>query len=187
MGIRAGIRYATKKERHTCTLLRIMSKKVYVEDVAPLIDKHRGNVTSVAKELGVSRRTVHRRINESVTLQEKLEQARQTMLDNAESVLYNAVLAGETSELIFFLKTQGKSRGYTEKVEQQHSGPGGGPIRHDHKVKVDEPSPEFIADVVEILSRVSADADPGGMEDGEPAGAERVHPAPADGEADGVS
>jgi Flp pilus assembly protein CpaB len=39
------------------------------------------------------------------------------MLDNAESILYKKVLEGSTPELLFFLKTQGKRRGYVERSE----------------------------------------------------------------------
>jgi len=39
------------------------------------------------------------------------------MLDNAESVLYKAVLNGEAWAVCFFLKCQGKSRGYIERQE----------------------------------------------------------------------
>jgi hypothetical protein len=39
------------------------------------------------------------------------------MLDNAETALYDDALNGNTTALIFFLKTQGKSRGYTERQE----------------------------------------------------------------------
>jgi hypothetical protein len=46
-----------------------------------------------------------------------LEQSRESMLDNAESKLYSEVLAGNMTALIFFLKTQGKSRGYCERQE----------------------------------------------------------------------
>lgn len=92
-------------------------KKIYVEDVKPLVEKHRGNVAAIARELGVSRGTVWNRVQESVTLKAALEDARETMLDEAESRLYEAVLAGETAELLFFLKTQGRSRGYVERQE----------------------------------------------------------------------
>lgn len=55
-----------------------------------------------------------------------LESARETMLDNAESILYKKVLEGSTVELLFFLKTQGKDRGYTER--QELTGANGGAI-----------------------------------------------------------
>lgn len=100
--------------------------KITAELLITLIDERRGNVASVARALGVTRTTTYKHIARYPTVQQALEDARETMLDNAESVLYKKVLEGSTAELIFFLKTQGWRRGWTERVE--HSGPGGGPI-----------------------------------------------------------
>ena len=103
-----------------------MSKKILVADVEPLVAEFNGNVAAIARRLGVSRSTVWARCQESPSLMAALESARETMLDHAESVLYRKVLEGSTPELIFFLKTQGKARGYTERTE--HTGVDGGPI-----------------------------------------------------------
>lgn len=46
-----------------------------------------------------------------------LTDARERMLDDAETMLYKKVLDGSTPELLFFLKTQGRNRGYVEKQE----------------------------------------------------------------------
>lgn len=97
--------------------MSVSRKKVKIADVEPLIAKNRGNIAAVARALGVSRVTVHKRIRESAGLQEALSEARETMLDNAETALYSAALNGNMTALIFFLKTQGKSRGYTERQE----------------------------------------------------------------------
>lgn len=92
-------------------------RKILVSDVEPLVETYNGNVAAIARKLGVSRGTVWARVQESSTLKVALENARETMLDNAESVLYRKVLDGSTPELLFFLKTQGRRRGYTEKLE----------------------------------------------------------------------
>ncbi len=97
------------------------NKKIAVADIEPLVEKFSGNVAAIARALGVNRSTVWARIQESATLRAALDAARETMLDNAESVLYQAVLRGQTAELLFFLKTQGKRRGYTEKLEVEVS------------------------------------------------------------------
>lgn len=104
-----------------------MKKALTVEALKTEIERLNGNVAAVARSFGVSRKTVHNRVNESQTLQEALEQARETMLDNAESVLYKRVLEGSTAELLFFLKTQGRDRGYTERHEI--TGKDGGELR----------------------------------------------------------
>lgn len=103
-----------------------MAKSITVVDVLPLVDKYNGNVAAIARALGVNRATVWARCQESVTLMAALESARESMLDNAESVLYKKVLEGSTAELLFFLKTRGKGRGYSERME--HTGADGQPI-----------------------------------------------------------
>ena len=61
-------------------------------------------------------------------LKAALEQARQGMLDNVESAFYAKVLGGDTTAMIFWLKTQGKRRGWVERTEVEHSGANGVPI-----------------------------------------------------------
>ncbi len=92
-----------------------------------LITEKRGNIAAVARVLGVPRRTVYNRLKESARLQQLLADARETMLDDAESTLYDEALTGNTTALIFFLKTQGKGRGYTER--QEYTGANGEPLK----------------------------------------------------------
>ena len=47
--------------------------------------------------------------------------SRELALDTAENKLMEAVQEGKTAELLFFLKTQGKSRGYVERQEVENS------------------------------------------------------------------
>jgi hypothetical protein len=96
------------------------------DQVIAKIEQNKGNVAAVARAFGVSRRTILRFADEHPTVKTALADARESMLDNAESVLYKKVLEGSTAELIFFLKTQGRTRGYVERSEI--SGPNGGPV-----------------------------------------------------------
>lgn len=43
--------------------------------------------------------------------------ARESMIDTAESMLYKQIGEGNTTAIIFFLKTQGRQRGYIERQE----------------------------------------------------------------------
>lgn len=81
--------------------------------LAEALDQHHGNMAAVARELGVNRSTVCRAVHKSPDLIGQMESLRETMLDHAESALQKAVLKGEAWAVCFFLKTQGKSRGYT--------------------------------------------------------------------------
>lgn len=95
---------------------------VTVSQVAKQIKEKRGNIAAVARALGTTRQTVYDKIQKFPKLQTILADARETMLDNAETTLYDEALNGNVTALIFFLKTQGKSRGYTERQEVQHDG-----------------------------------------------------------------
>lgn len=90
------------------------------------IEQYRGNVSAVARSYGVSRQAVHNWINASSTAQQALHDARESMLDTAESMLYKKIVDGDNTMIIFLLKTQGKERGYSERFE--HTGRDGGPI-----------------------------------------------------------
>ena len=101
-------------------------KKILIEDVEPLIDQFSGNIAMIARALDVSRGTVWNRVQESATLQTKLKDAREATIDNVESGLYKKALSGDTTCMIFFLKTQGKHRGWVER--QEITGVEGGPV-----------------------------------------------------------
>ena len=94
-----------------------MDKKPTVAELTKRIEETKGNVAAVARSYGVSRTAVYNWIDASAGCRQALDDARETMLDNAESILYKKVLEGSTPELLFFLKTQGKRRGYVERSE----------------------------------------------------------------------
>ena len=104
-----------------------MDKKPTVDDLKKRIEDKKGNIAAVARSLGVSRGTVYNWIDASAGCRQALDDARETMLDNAESILYEKVLQGSTPELLFFLKTQGKRRGYVE--QNEITGANGGEIK----------------------------------------------------------
>lgn len=95
---------------------------VTVSQVEKQLREKRGNIAAVARALGSTRQTVYDKIKKYPKLQATLKETRETMLDNAETTLYDEALNGNITALIFFLKTQGKSRGYTERTEVQHDG-----------------------------------------------------------------
>ena len=130
-----------------------MAARWTAEEVIASIEKNRGNIAAVGRQMGVSRMTIHRYMHEHPTIRAALDDARESMLDNAESVLYKKVLEGSTPELIFFLKTQGRNRGYVERSEV--TGKDGGPIE-SKEVGIDtgKLSTEQLRQMVEILESV---------------------------------
>jgi len=82
----------------------------------------RGLLTMAAAKSGVGYRTVCRYVAEYPTVRAAAQDAKEAMLDFAEGKLYTKIKAGDNTAIIFYLKTQGKSRGYIEKQEIEHSG-----------------------------------------------------------------
>jgi len=62
-------------------------------------------------------RSVYEYIKRYPALKGVLSEAREGSLDLAESKLMEAINAGNLTAIIFFLKTQGKKRGYVERSE----------------------------------------------------------------------
>lgn len=88
-----------------------------MEKVREQVLAMRGNLAAVARAFGVSRQAVWKFVQEHDSLKETAAEARETMLDNAESSLQRAVISGEAWAVCFYLKTQGKARGYVERQE----------------------------------------------------------------------
>jgi predicted transcriptional regulator len=102
-------------------------KRPSVETIKNTISQAMGNLTIVAKSLGVSRTAVFNWVQE-YELKGIVEEARENRLDFVESALDNLIKKGDTAAIIFFLKTQGRSRGYSEKVDVEHTGKDGEPL-----------------------------------------------------------
>src|SRR5262245_40470650 len=93
--------------------------KLKAAAVALKIREHRGNLAAVGRDFNATRSAVHMFVYARPALLAICQECRETMKDNAESVLYKAVLAGEAWAVQFYLRTQGHDRGYTERVEHQ--------------------------------------------------------------------
>jgi len=75
-----------------------------------------GNLTAAATKLGVTRQGVYDYIDR-YKLQDVLDQSREKMADEAVGQLHRLVRDGNLGAVIFYLKKQAKSRGYTERIE----------------------------------------------------------------------
>ena len=87
-----------------------------------------GMVYVAADNLGCSPNTVKKRLLSSQRVAEAQEAAKGQLLDVAETRLAAAVARTEPWAVQFYLKTQGRCRGYGERKEI--SGPDGGPMEH---------------------------------------------------------
>ena len=139
--------------------------------VADALKATGGLAALAAEKLGCTARTVYNYAEEYASVRDVMTHQKEKRIDIAEGQLWRLVQEGNLGAIIFFLKTQGKARGFTERHEV--AGPDGGPIHTHTQTQVEHGlSPDFFAAVVRILGE--ADADPGALETGEAATAASV-------------
>ncbi len=97
------------------------------------LEKNGGWVSQTAKALGISVQAVCQRLNRNPRLKAKQIEIKEMYLDLAESKVVKAVNDGHPWAICFYLKCQGKHRGWIETVRNEHSGPDGGPIQTEDK------------------------------------------------------
>jgi hypothetical protein len=76
----------------------------------------RGMVVLAAEHLGCEPNTVANYVKRYATVARALQEQREKTTDLAELKLYQAISNGEPWAIQFYLKTQGRQRGYTEKL-----------------------------------------------------------------------
>lgn len=97
-----------------------------IDTVKEALIKANGKVSEAAKKLGVSVPTVYNYIDRYPELKEIRQNAVEALIDLAESALEKKIKRGDTTAIIFTLKTQGKNRGYIER--QEITGKDGQPV-----------------------------------------------------------
>lgn len=94
--------------------IKYSSKK---EKLFKALDKAHGNVSTACKEVGICRATFYKWLKANEDLKEYAEQVHESAIDHVENKLFDLINDKNVTAIIFYLKTQGKSRGYIEKQE----------------------------------------------------------------------
>jgi len=81
------------------------------------IQKHKGMVVDVCKELQITPQAFYKRIRTNPELKEEFEQSRDTMIDFCESKLKQLIEEGHFPSIQFYLQCIGKNRGWVTKQE----------------------------------------------------------------------
>ncbi len=97
------------------------------EQVITAIEKAHGKVLFASKLLKCSRQTIMNYVENYPGVKAALVEARENMLDTAEDKLFKAISKGNMTAILFYLKTQGKQRGYIER--QEMTGLDGEPLK----------------------------------------------------------
>lgn len=97
-------------------------KKAMLEN----LEKSHGVVTVAARNTGIHRDTHYNWMQTDEEYATKAKAMKEVAIDFAESMLYKLISEGNVAATIFYLKTQGKNRGYVER--QEVTGADGAPI-----------------------------------------------------------
>lgn len=96
------------------------------------LKENKGLLTTAARKAGVSYTTVKRYAAEFPSVKDAVLEAKESMIDFTESKLFEKISRGDTACIIFYLKTQGKGRGYIER--QELTGAEGQPIKYAYEL-----------------------------------------------------
>ena len=97
-----------------------MSKKYEISDIKKAIKGSGAIISTIAKKLNCEWHTAKKYIEAHEETKKALKDEKEGMLDFAESMLMKNIQEQDTTSIIFYLKTKGKKRGYTEKQEIDH-------------------------------------------------------------------
>ncbi len=81
------------------------------------IDKSGGYVSLIAERVGCAPKTVYKWISKDEDVREAIEKEKLKQIDHAEGKLQSLIQKENPTAIIFYLKTQGKDRGYVERQE----------------------------------------------------------------------
>lgn len=76
-----------------------------------------GIISNACKKANVSRRTYYNWMRDSKAFSEACEEIKDVTLDFVEHSLLKNIKKGDTTAIIFYLKTKGRDRGFVEKHE----------------------------------------------------------------------
>jgi hypothetical protein len=80
-----------------------------------------GIVTTACESASVARRTFYQWMTSDPLFKAEVVDITNRALDFVESKLFENIDSNDTTSIIFYLKTKGKDRGYTERQEIEHS------------------------------------------------------------------
>ena len=127
----------------------ITKKRQQTKDkIIAAIGESNGLLTVVAKRTGLHYCTVME-YAKYPDVRQAITEAKERMLDFAESKLWEKIRDGDNTMIIFFLKTQGKARGYIERAE--FTGANGTPL-----LNINVNSTHTQDNIENVVSRLSA-------------------------------
>lgn len=97
------------------------------------LESNLGVLTISCKQAGISRKQYYewRKVDEE--FRQRADEIQEVATDFVEHQLYKNIKTGDTQSILFYLRTKGKGRGYTERTELQVEVP----VFNDHRSEVE--------------------------------------------------
>lgn len=86
------------------------------------LKKSYGNVSSSADAVGINPTTHYTWVKEDPEYRAEVEAIKERAIDHVESKLMERIDEGDTTATLFYLKTQGRKRGYVETERKEING-----------------------------------------------------------------
>ena len=93
-----------------------------------------GIVTFACEKVKLSRQTFYRWYRDDAEFKERVDAINELQIDVAEASLLKKIQKGDTTAIIFYLKTKGKDRGYSERREISIPGGDSVDVKNDFDV-----------------------------------------------------
>lgn len=95
---------------------KIRHKKTLLVDA---MIKNLGNVSKACELINIHRSTFYDYYNNDLEFKAQIDDIKNYALDFVEDKLFSKIKEGDIVAILFYLKTQGKKRGYVERVENE--------------------------------------------------------------------
>src|SRR2546422_91478 len=110
----------TEQNRHLKK--RTSNEKYKPGKIIAALQQAKGMVAVAARLIGCQRSTIYEAMQRHPEINETVDDEREMQLDKTELALFKAIEKGEGWAVCFYLKCQGRKRGYIEKAEAHLAG-----------------------------------------------------------------
>lgn len=99
-------------------------KQEEVKNLADVFEKKACNISATCASLGITRQTFYNWLERFPEIAQKVEDAREGLVDFAETQLISKINDGDLNAITFFLRAKGKERGYGDSKKIEFDGAG---------------------------------------------------------------
>lgn len=92
-------------------------KKNRKKKVVEALEKSLGVITPACKEVGISRNCFYQWYREDEEFRREVDGVGEIALDFVENQLYKKIKEGSERSIIFYMRSKGKSRGYSDTID----------------------------------------------------------------------